>query len=576
MAKSALTDLKASALDQLDEGVMITDARLDRPGPSIVYVNPAWERLTGYSAAEAVGATPRLLQGPATSVAALRQLRASLAATGTADIEVVNYRRDGSPFRMAWSISPLRSDGAITHYLALQRDVTRRRAEAVQLRQLEALTRLQREVATGSLDMEHLRQRVAEVALEVTGADGAVVAEAEGSDMVYRAGAGAGVAQVGMRLPVAESVSGLAHRRNTSLLCRDATSDARLPRPEEARQLGFASGVVVPLTHEQRTYGVLKVFAREPGRFGEEDRQLLELGSGVVAATLHRAADYASEVGRRGLLLDAIPALISYIDRDRRYQEVNAAYEQLFGMSAEAIRGHYLWELAGEEGYERIRPYVEAALRGERVSYENEVPLATAEPRTYRGDYLPHIGRDGSVLGLYAIVRDITDSRQAQTDYLTGLVNRREFEREGARLLAVGQRYEEPLSLVMVDVDRFKAINDRLGHLAGDAILQAVAGVIREISREADLAGRWGGEEFVLLLPATDGPGAGQLAERLRLAVADTAFPGGHRVTASLGVATATFDDDLHSLQARADRALYAAKHSGRNRVATDRARDPG
>ena len=77
MAKSALTDLKASALDQLDEGVMITDARLDRPGPCIVYVNPAWERLTGYSAAEAVGATPRLLQGPPVSLKPL--------ATGSVD-----------------------------------------------------------------------------------------------------------------------------------------------------------------------------------------------------------------------------------------------------------------------------------------------------------------------------------------------------------------------------------------------------------------------------------------------------------------------------------------------------------
>jgi diguanylate cyclase (GGDEF)-like protein/PAS domain S-box-containing protein len=252
-----------------------------------------------------------------------------------------------------------------------------------------------------------------------------------------------------------------------------------------------------------------------------------------------------------------------------RYREVNAEYEKLFGLPAEQIRGQRVADLLGAEGLERIRPHLEAAFRGERVSYETTVPFADGEDRMLQGDYLPHTGRNGEVFGLYAIVRDITDTRNAQTDYLTGLASRRAFEHQGHRLVTVAQRYSQPLSLIMADIDHFKAINDEWGHQRGDQVLTDLARLIQETVREADLSGRWGGEEFVLLLPATAPQAAEILAERLRTALAQRDFGIGRAVTASLGVAGLQRGQALTDLHAVADGALYRAKRAGRNRVVT-------
>lgn len=259
--------------------------------------------------------------------------------------------------------------------------------------------------------------------------------------------------------------------------------------------------------------------------------------------------------------------MISYIDKEKRYQEVNAAYEKIYNRGADKIRGHHVRELLGEEGFERIRPYIEGALRGERINYEDDVTFPNGTVRTLHGEYLPRFASDGTVPGFYAIVRDITDTLNAQTDYLTGLSNRRRFESEGCRLLALAQRHREPISLIMADIDHFKTVNDTLGHLAGDEVLKKFAELLLHINRDSDLSGRWGGEEFVLLLPKTDINGARELAERLRTAVAGNAFPNSLRITISLGVAAAKSNDSILTLQEKADNALYRAKGVGRNNV---------
>jgi diguanylate cyclase (GGDEF)-like protein len=164
------------------------------------------------------------------------------------------------------------------------------------------------------------------------------------------------------------------------------------------------------------------------------------------------------------------------------------------------------------------------------------------------------------------------------TDELTGLFNRRGFFQFAEREFERSLRFNRPLAALMLDIDHFKRINDTYGHSAGDLVLRALADCFRQSKRGIDIEGRYGGEEFVLLLPETLLPGASQIAERLRQSVADLSIPicraNGKpssvnlSITVSAGVAYMLPEiPNLDALIGRADEALYRAKGSGRNRV---------
>src|SRR5216683_2277508 len=161
--------------------------------------------------------------------------------------------------------------------------------------------------------------------------------------------------------------------------------------------------------------------------------------------------------------------------------------------------------------------------------------------------------------------------RLATTDGLTGLLNRRTLSAQLAARVREAQRYRRPLSLLLLDVDHFKKVNDTHGHPAGDAVLRGVSAVARAQARETDLVARYGGEELAVVLPETDAAGARAIAERLRAAVESTAHAsdqGALRVTVSVGVATwPGGGQNPDELLTTADRALYRAKQTGRNRV---------
>jgi diguanylate cyclase (GGDEF)-like protein/PAS domain S-box-containing protein len=175
------------------------------------------------------------------------------------------------------------------------------------------------------------------------------------------------------------------------------------------------------------------------------------------------------------------------------------------------------------------------------------------------------------------VVRDVTKRRHSadelrralMADHLTGVLNRRCFLERAERELLRQARRGRPCYLAMVDADYFKAVNDTHGHVAGDAALCAIAEVLRRDTREGDLVGRLGGEEFAVLMPATDADVAGQVAERLRAGVAALALHHDAvpiRLTVSIGVA-ASNGTDLKQLLTEADAALYQAKNGGRDRV---------
>ncbi|MFP5502288.1 MAG: GGDEF domain-containing protein, partial [Candidatus Sericytochromatia bacterium] len=156
-------------------------------------------------------------------------------------------------------------------------------------------------------------------------------------------------------------------------------------------------------------------------------------------------------------------------------------------------------------------------------------------------------------------------------DPLTGLLNRRTLDDALMRMVAFARRSGHPLSLLMLDLDHFKRVNDTHGHEAGDAVLKAFASVLSGSLRASDMAVRYGGEEFLAVLPDTGTDAALGVAEKLRRAVENLAIPMGEAVvrpTVSIGVATLAAGESGEALIGRADRALYRAKGEGRNRAA--------
>ena len=169
--------------------------------------------------------------------------------------------------------------------------------------------------------------------------------------------------------------------------------------------------------------------------------------------------------------------------------------------------------------------------------------------------------------------------RLATTDGLTALANRRTFQARAGQALAQARRYARACSVLVTDIDHFKAVNDTYGHPAGDAVLKGVAHMLREQARDTDVVARYGGEEFAVVMPETDLRGAEVIAERLREAVAARVFPtelGPVRVTLSVGLAAAPADgSEVDALIQVADQCLYQAKHQGRNRVVTSESLRP-
>lgn len=295
----------------------------------------------------------------------------------------------------------------------------------------------------------------------------------------------------------------------------------------------------------------------QPERAGQTERQAAELINLAdrIAAVYHgfRSAEQLGEIkrilcGRHAVPEPDVDAMIDEVAE--RTREVFAAFE----LDASAVKPYS--ELLLEANQE---------LRKLNLSYEQLVmQLKQSQQRAEK--------LAAELQSANAALREM-----ATRDGLTGLYNHRTFQELLRREVAEAQRYRRPLALVMFDIDHFKKVNDVHGHPAGDAVLREVSRVAAEVARASDIVARCGGEEFAVVLPETDARGAIVFAERIRRAIeAAQTVVGAQRlrVTASVGVCPwtpAEPPDAVPDLVQLADKALYAAKHGGRNRVCCGR-----
>lgn len=305
----------------------------------------------------------------------------------------------------------------------------------------------------------------------------------------------------------------------------------------------------------------------------QQNRRLAET-MGYLQVASHRFAE----------LFNGMPTPCFTYDAKGCIQEWNRAFETLFGLSAEQTLGRAIWQILGRsEAKEEILEYVRRVFAGEGFS-GLERTYSRPDGTTIEVEWttFPVRAPDGSVVGGISAAMDITkrncyerglEAANAKlqelvaTDGLTGLVNHRtlherlEVEFESAR------RYQEPLSVILLDLDRFKAYNDSLGHLAGDEAMRHVAAILQQTARAVDIVARYGGEEFAIVLPQTGLAEAVLAAERLRQGIERAEWTS-RPVTASFGVTSLKPDaEDYRGLLREADKALYISKSKGRNRV---------
>ena len=273
---------------------------------------------------------------------------------------------------------------------------------------------------------------------------------------------------------------------------------------------------------------------------------------------------------------------MALVSKEGGFVRANASLCRLLGYAEAELQQTTFQELTHPDDLDKDLALLGEVLAGTRHSYQlekrylrkgGEVIWALLSVATVRD-------ANGEVRYFISQIQDISERKrmldrlrdQANLDYLTGLHNRRYFIERGAQELARAIRYDKPLSLLMLDIDEFKQVNDTRGHRTGDLVLRHLSRMLGEALRSVDLCGRLGGEEFAVLLPETDAPAAAEIAERLRAAVAAVAVVPEEgppiRYTVSIGVTTLEHADvNIDTLLGLADQALYEAKRSGRNRV---------
>lgn len=280
------------------------------------------------------------------------------------------------------------------------------------------------------------------------------------------------------------------------------------------------------------------------------------------------------------LVIDALPFPIYYKDKDGVYLGCNIAYEEYADVKREEMIGKNVFDLFEQEAATIFYNSDNKLVNNPGVQvYETHVTRTGQETQYVKFQKATFLDENGDVAGIIGAIIDITKQKKLETklkrlasyDDLTGIYNRREGRKQLKKLARFCTRKKRALTVMLIDLDNFKSINDNFGHDSGDTILKIAADCLSNHSRSNDVLCRYGGEEFLIILPETGKKEALSIAERHRKALSKLSIPvTGNKslhITASFGVSELTLDDTDQELMKQADIALYKAKDLGKNRV---------
>ncbi|HEY3328105.1 MAG TPA: PAS domain S-box protein [Novimethylophilus sp.] len=304
----------------------------------------------------------------------------------------------------------------------------------------------------------------------------------------------------------------------------------------------------------------------------------------VTDITQRRQAEMALRASERRFrkVLESAPIGMALLSLDNHFTQVNRAFCRISGYGWEELLNLTVEDITHPDDTRSYQSIAQHLKTGGIDTYEIEKRYIQKDGQIVWVLLTASLLRDdeGAPQRIIKQVQDIIHrkklerelERQAHTDYLTGLANRRHFLELAEHEIAHARRYGGELSVAMLDLDHFKNVNDTYGHQVGDVVLKELAKICQRTLREVDVIGRLGGEEFAILFPETGGNEAYDIIERLREAIATTAVPLEHaqtlHFTASIGIASfVRADANIDILLNRADKALYEAKISGRNRI---------
>jgi diguanylate cyclase (GGDEF)-like protein/PAS domain S-box-containing protein len=606
----------AAVAQQAQEAIIITDLQ-----GCIEYTNPQFEEMTGYSVEEVKGKNPNILKSGYHDDAFYANLWNTIKSGETWVGDFINERKDGSLYHETATIFPIKNRfGTITHYAGVKRDITSQiQAEEELLKyahQQELLNKITRATVEAT-DLDDALPHLANYLEELIDADDCSI-RLWNSEME--------------KLSHLESdLNEAALEQGQPIIIEDISKSKYFPS-EKVDELPYLSIWALPLVVNEEKLGTANIFFNQPKKSTDADLALARQASYQIALALFKT--HLLETARKRAteaetLQQAGTAISATLDLD---ETIRIILEQLNRVvpydsaSVQLMRENEL-EIVGQRGFENPEAILGTTFSIKSENAPNHLVLdrrasliledAQARYEAFRNPPHDHIRGwlgvplifQDRIIGLIALDSTEPDRftenharlasafasqvaaalenarlyeetrRLSITDPLTGIGNRRHFIELAQREFQRSHRYQRPLSLIMMDLDHFKVVNDTYGHLVGDKVLQAIAKLCENNLRESDIIGRYGGEEFLILLPETPGNSteteandehtAKAVAERLRKMVESTptqTAQGEIPITVSLGIAELTENvDDLDTLIDRADQALYQAKQSGRN-----------